>query len=105
LYSTNIFFICYKVSSLTAKIENPEKWKFGRINSGLTKIRIFPFQSMDLECGGEEQVSREKEKDEPRLARARRLHITNGACGLATNPTRKWKMWRKKERVRDGECV
>ena len=31
--STHIFFICYKLSSLTEKIGKPEKWKFGRIDS------------------------------------------------------------------------
>ena len=31
--STHIFFICYKLSSLTAKIRKPEKWKFGRTES------------------------------------------------------------------------
>ena len=32
------FFTCYKLSSLTAKIGKPKKWKFGRIDS-----RIFIF--------------------------------------------------------------
>ena len=32
MYSTHIFFICYKLSSLTAKIRKPEKWKFGKID-------------------------------------------------------------------------
>ena len=33
MYSTQIFFICYKLSSLSPKIGKPEKSKFGRIDS------------------------------------------------------------------------
>ena len=42
MYSTHIFFICNKLSSLTAKIGKPEKWKFGKIDSW-SKFLLYEF--------------------------------------------------------------
>ena len=39
MYSTEIFFICYKLSNLTAKIGKPEKSKFGGIDSSIVNLK------------------------------------------------------------------
>ena len=45
LYSTQIFFICFKLSSLTPKIGKPVKSKFGRIDSRIQKSKRLTFIS------------------------------------------------------------